>query len=304
MMQQPPDNSQKILNVSGTGCAGNMIYTPSEKDFFNQLKENPKGKIQGILLYTKEDEDLKNYIEEYSQEFHNMTGDWSEIYILEKPSKEWREKNLSFFERMKFMFIPKIDKSEPYRIAKRLKIDIYHIPCLVLFGKDVNSQRLIFPIKAVSRKDLPGYFRELFSNIEKILFDEFKDKGRLPFDAFSYYFEDIKNYLNELSSKKVSQISSIPYKDETKTVVVQYVIQLVYIEIQQIIDELAKSPTSPNDDTVATEAIKEKIKANPTLKQRLISALKQGGTEALKAIFDHPIVHISVEAIKGFLEPT
>ena len=39
---------------------------------------------------------------------------------------------------------------------------------------------------------------------------------------------------------------------------------------------------------------------NPTLKARLINALKQGGTEALKVFF--PFVSIPVETIRGFLE--
>jgi hypothetical protein len=72
-------------------------------------------------------------------------------------------------------------------------------------------------------------------------------------------------------------------------------------EIRKTLDELAKNPITQKE-AVATEAIKEEIKANPTLKERLINALKGGGTEALKAIFDHPVVSISIETIKGFLE--
>ena len=40
----------------------------------------------------------------------------------------------------------------------------------------------------------------------------------------------------------------------------------------------------------------------PTLKQRLISALKAGAVEALKAIFNHPIINIPIETIKGWIE--
>ncbi|BAY42731.1 hypothetical protein SAMD00079811_03090 [Scytonema sp. HK-05] len=72
-------------------------------------------------------------------------------------------------------------------------------------------------------------------------------------------------------------------------------------EIRKTLDELAKNPITQKE-AVATEAIKEEIKANPTLKQRLLNALKEGGTEALKVIFEHPVVSISIETIKGFLE--
>ncbi|AFZ22856.1 putative NTPase (NACHT family) [Cylindrospermum stagnale PCC 7417] len=80
-------------------------------------------------------------------------------------------------------------------------------------------------------------------------------------------------------------------------------------EIQQLLEQLAKTnPTiveSQNKDIVVT-AIHQEIKRNPTIKARLVNALKSGGTEALKqaldAIFKNPLVSISVETIKGFIE--
>jgi hypothetical protein len=80
-----------------------------------------------------------------------------------------------------------------------------------------------------------------------------------------------------------------------------YVASELKAEIKQMLDQLAQSPTTRNE-AVATKAIKQEIKNKPTLKQRLINALKGGGIEALKAIFDHPSISIPVETIKGFLE--
>jgi translation elongation factor EF-G len=72
-------------------------------------------------------------------------------------------------------------------------------------------------------------------------------------------------------------------------------------EIQQLIHQLSKNnQTSTNE--VITKAIHQEIQRNPTLKARLISALKAGGLEALKAIFNHPVFSIPAETIKGFLE--
>lgn len=70
-------------------------------------------------------------------------------------------------------------------------------------------------------------------------------------------------------------------------------------EIHQLLDELAQ--TNPTTDTV-TEAIHQKIKSDPTFKARLLAALKAGGLEALKAIFNHPAFSIPLETIKGYLE--
>lgn len=72
------------------------------------------------------------------------------------------------------------------------------------------------------------------------------------------------------------------------------------LEIQQLLYQL--SQTSSTTDEVITEAINQEIKHNPTLKTRLKSALKAGGLEALKIIFNHPLFNIPAETIKGFLE--
>ncbi|MBD2527263.1 hypothetical protein H6G86_33935, partial [Nostoc sp. FACHB-133] len=70
-------------------------------------------------------------------------------------------------------------------------------------------------------------------------------------------------------------------------------------EIQQLLNQLAE--INPTTDAV-TEAIHQKIKTDPTFKARLLAALKAGGLEALKAIFNHPAFSIPAETIKGFLE--
>lgn len=72
-------------------------------------------------------------------------------------------------------------------------------------------------------------------------------------------------------------------------------------EIQPFLEQLAQSAITQNE-SVATEAIKQEIKTQPTLKQRLLNALKVGSTETLKEIFDHPLVNISVETVKAFIE--
>jgi hypothetical protein len=76
-------------------------------------------------------------------------------------------------------------------------------------------------------------------------------------------------------------------------------------EIQQLLKQLEQTnPTTTNAETkiVVAEAIQQEIKRNPTFKQRLRSALKAGGIEGLKAIFNHPLINIPIETIKGWIE--
>ncbi|MFN6536175.1 MAG: hypothetical protein RM021_007340 [Nostoc sp. EkiNYC01] len=73
-------------------------------------------------------------------------------------------------------------------------------------------------------------------------------------------------------------------------------------EIQQLLNQLGQTyPTNtPLEKQVAvTEALKQ-IDSNPTLKARVIGALKSGGTEALKELVDHPLVNILLATLEGW----
>ncbi|WP_335064988.1 pentapeptide repeat-containing protein [Nostoc sp.] len=73
-------------------------------------------------------------------------------------------------------------------------------------------------------------------------------------------------------------------------------------EIQQVLNQLSQTyPTNtPLEKQIAiTEALKQ-IDSNPTLKARVIGALKAGGTEALKELVDHPLVNILLATLEGW----
>ncbi|MHC5761893.1 pentapeptide repeat-containing protein [Nostoc sp.] len=73
-------------------------------------------------------------------------------------------------------------------------------------------------------------------------------------------------------------------------------------DIQQLLNQLGQTyPTNTplEKQIVVTEALKE-IESNPTLKARVINALKAGGTEALKELLDHPAVNVLLAALEGW----
>jgi uncharacterized protein YjbI with pentapeptide repeats len=73
-------------------------------------------------------------------------------------------------------------------------------------------------------------------------------------------------------------------------------------EIQQLLNQLGQTyPTNtPLEKQIAvTEALKQ-IDSNPTLKARVVGALKSGGTEALKELVDHPLVNILLATLEGW----
>ncbi len=78
----------------------------------------------------------------------------------------------------------------------------------------------------------------------------------------------------------------------------------VAAEIQQLLNQLSQTypiSTTAEQMVVATEAIK-RIESNPTLKQRIINAAKEGGLAALEKALDNPAGAFITSAIKGWLE--
>jgi uncharacterized protein YjbI with pentapeptide repeats len=75
-------------------------------------------------------------------------------------------------------------------------------------------------------------------------------------------------------------------------------------EIQQLLKQLEETnPTATETEKmiVAAKAADE-IKNNPTLKVRVIAALKSGGTEAFKEAVDNPLVNVLVAIIEGWMQ--
>lgn len=77
-------------------------------------------------------------------------------------------------------------------------------------------------------------------------------------------------------------------------------------EIQQLLEQLSQTyptQTFPQKAAVAVEAVKE-IENNPTLKERIRSAIKAMGVQAFMEAIDHPVANILREGIEAFKEPS
>jgi hypothetical protein len=73
-------------------------------------------------------------------------------------------------------------------------------------------------------------------------------------------------------------------------------------EIQQLLNQLEQTyPTTTTSEkmSVVARAV-DKIENNPTLKTRVIGALKAGGTEAFKELIDNPLINILLASIEGW----
>lgn len=75
-------------------------------------------------------------------------------------------------------------------------------------------------------------------------------------------------------------------------------------EIQQLLKQLEQTnPTTTNEEKMAVvaEAV-DQIENNPTLKARVINALKFGGIEAFKEAINNPLVNILIATLEGWQE--
>ncbi|NEO92350.1 MAG: pentapeptide repeat-containing protein [Moorea sp. SIO3G5] len=75
-------------------------------------------------------------------------------------------------------------------------------------------------------------------------------------------------------------------------------------EIQQLLNQLSQTnpTTTSKDKMIVVSEFVDKIENNPTLKAKVINALKAGGVEAFKETLDHPLVNILMATIEGWTE--
>lgn len=74
-------------------------------------------------------------------------------------------------------------------------------------------------------------------------------------------------------------------------------------DIKDLLDQLDKDydRTTPTGQAMISAKAIESIEKNPTLKARVVNALKEGGTSALETAIDHPAIKPIVATLKGFI---
>lgn len=101
----------------------------------------------------------------------------------------------------------------------------------------------------------------------------------------------------DINTKTMSKVGGVINEAQTNLVEAA-------AEIQKLLKQLEQTnSTSTNAEkmVVVAEAV-DQIESNPTLKARVVNALKTGGTEALKEAIDHPLVNILATTIEDWRE--
>jgi len=171
-----------------------------------------KNIVSGVLLYTDEDIELAKYVREHFVSIDKLSGDWSQIFILEKPPSDWRNSRqywqsilhseiYEMWSLVRWITTKPFDKSESYQVAKQLGVNSDQIPCLVLLEKNNLSNKLVLPIQKISAE----YFRTLFALLERIIFEEtLNPSAEQAFVSLSSNFGKIIKTLDRVAEKEQS----------------------------------------------------------------------------------------------------
>lgn len=75
--------------------------------------------------------------------------------------------------------------------------------------------------------------------------------------------------------------------------------------VEEILNKLSQRyPEAPEyqKQVVFQMELQQKLKENPTLRDRLLSAAKAGGFELAKVLTDNPFISVPLETVKGWIE--
>lgn len=233
-----------VDSISGPVYCGTIItaYPISIfKDILRSLTDNSNSIINGIFLYTDEDEALANYVKKHINALDKLTGDWCNIYVLEKcdgrsnydgelwPSFPYSRycEELGLDEQR---VTPKpFDRNESYNIARDLNVPFEAFPCLVLLSplketkldgvslasiktEILGKDKLIVPIREVSVQ----YFRKMFSTLERIV----KSAGEGDkYEAIKINFKAMIQYLEDNSEQVIRDTATEYHINGTQVLV-------------------------------------------------------------------------------------
>ena len=308
---------------------GIFLYTEEDKDLVKYVREN----YESLDRLTGEWCDVYVF-EKPCPSFRSFKKYWLSLLKAELYEKwsvyRWITATKPF------------DKNESYKIAEKLAVSPIHFPCLVLLppSNELSSEeKLIIPIKEASKQYFRQLFH-LLKNI--IDYSEKIDKYeavKINFKNIVKYLEENSERVSQQTTTKYQiQGTNIfvnnkleKLKMNNKNVEVEMNIsggnntgvagkvagnQNVYAseqkqtlaeaaeEIQQLLEQLSQTyPTNTTTEqmVVATEAIK-RIESNPSFKQRVINAAREGGLAAFEKALDSTAGAFITGAVRGWLE--
>lgn len=72
-------------------------------------------------------------------------------------------------------------------------------------------------------------------------------------------------------------------------------------DIKELLGDLSKDYPNDSQATIGAKAA-DRIESSPTMKQRVVNALKEVGATAIEEAIDHPAIKFAIAAVKGYMD--
>jgi hypothetical protein len=216
--ERPPRRS--VLMMTGVSSFKNF----QQMVWGNETPYDPM--LLATLLYTDSDIDLARYVREHFDEIHQMSGPRVITYVVERPPKDRSLAAPLFWKAQLDIAVHHVwallgwtqskpyDKTAAYEIAHSLGIYPNQLPCLAVFDRTDQAEKIIFPVSG----DYTAFFRSTFSNIQRALNlgpgPDIWDEEKLNRERLKL-FEKIRESLSLIQVDAKGQSTTYHFHDRT-----------------------------------------------------------------------------------------
>ncbi|MEP0751680.1 AAA family ATPase [Trichocoleus sp. Lan] len=196
--------------------------------------------------------------------------------------------------KIRKQFIPQLEAAlEKSKSRYRQEVESFVI--------DGNISPIARRILNVMRNQLE-LLPEEANEIEREILKPYQDNQRKFEEYLQVFTQAIEQEfpLSESSRNELKQLQAVLQIGDKEVFIIE-----ATVEIQSLLKQLAEEYSDQSADVrlwVLSKRIQQEIKQNPTLKGKLLSAIKLGGLETLKAILNYSLAGISSETIQSWLE--
>ena len=161
-----------------------LMPAPNPQRLFSQLQfaqaalTDDTLRLHGVLLYTDADVELATFVRTHFDELNALSGDLFQIFVMERPT-DWRTAKRYWRSRMNpelyrllaalqwLKWVP-YDKLGAYEAARKLRVPLGELPCLVLFRAVRDHRKFVFPIQDASVAEFRRIFGALSETIQGV----------------------------------------------------------------------------------------------------------------------------------------
>jgi hypothetical protein len=332
--QQYIITNEELTNNTYSSLQGVFLYTEEDAEMENYVKKNYvlldiiTGEWLYLYLLEKPALNWKNCLKYWKSILGAKLYEKIGIYRILNPTKPF-DKNESIKIANKLgvpinlfpclVLLPPLKKlSEEEKLIipiKEISKEYFRNLFATLkeiFDKSKNTNKYeTYETVKINFDSIIQYLEEHSQKVLQTATTEYQIQGTNIFINSSVRRLDMSNQNNPNINIEKSNIASVTGQGTINTAIIEQYnfspeekqnLAEAAQEIQDLLNQLSKtySPPNPTNNLKIATATLEAIEKNPTLKLRVINALKVGGTEAIKELLDNPAVNILMASIEGF----